>query len=113
MDILTETPEDKSALDAMRQEQAIPEPETKPDEVAKPEEAKPAAEVTKPVEEKKPVRMVPHEALHEERVKRQALEQRLKDLEAAKPKPEAPKAIDETQDPIGALAELRQRLASY
>jgi hypothetical protein len=110
MDILTESPEDKTAFDAIRTEQAIPEPEKKPEDAPLPE-AKPAEQAKS--EEKKPVRLVPHEALHEERVKRQALERRLAEIEAAKPKPEAPKPIDETQDPIGALAELRQRLQTY
>lgn len=115
LDFANETPEETAALESIRTETAIVEaPAEKPAELAKPpEEQKPQAE--KPAE-KKPEerqRLVPHAALHEERVKRQNLEKRLQELEAAKPKTEAPQPIDETQDPLGAIAELRAKLKNY
>lgn len=109
--ILAETPEDTAALEAMRVEapivEALPE---KPAEPAKAEEPKPAAE--KPKAEER-VRLVPHAALHEERVKRQNLERRLQELETAKPKPEPVAELDEHTDPIGVLSELKAKLRGY
>lgn len=107
---------DKALMDAIRNETAPPE-ETPP-EPPKAEEPAPAPEAkapepalapTPPVEPAKPaeppVSMVPLPALHEERQRRKELERRLAELE--KPKPAA--IPDETQDPIGTIAALKQQ----
>lgn len=107
-DFLLETPEEKAEFEAVRTETPV-QPIEPPREEVKTEPEK-APEPVKTEAEKKPVRLVPHEALHEERVKRQALEKRLAELEAAKPKAEPTQEIDETQDPIGALAQLRAKI---
>lgn len=115
-DIMTETPEEKAAFEALQHEQPIelvqPEPEPQPEPQPEPE-PKPAA--TPAAEPQKPVRLVPHQALHEERTKRQALERRLSEIEqrqAAQP-PQAPlqsEEIDETVNPLGAIAALKAKL---
>ena len=117
-DFVLETPEDKAIEQAMRnevevepvEEEAAPE-EKAPEPEIKAEEKAPEPKVEEPVKEepKKQVRLVPHEALHEERVKRQQLEARLRELEAkAAPQPQAPKATD---DPIGALEQTQNEVA--
>lgn len=67
------------------------------------------ADTPKPAEPAKPPpNFVPHAALHEERLKRQALEKELSDLRAGRQtEPEKPPAIDPETDPIGALKEIR------
>src|SRR5690242_11783776 len=115
---LTETPEEKGLLEAIKTEQAPPEPE-KPTEAA-PAEEKSAEVETKPAEvaktpEKKPderPRLVPHAALHEERERRKELERRLAALE--KPAaPVTPPIPDETTDPLGAIASLKAQIADF
>lgn len=117
---LEESSGEKDLLQQMREQpkegpQAVIEQpkaaETKPEETKLAEAAKPA-ETPPPAEQKKPERVVPIQALHEERRARQELERRLKDLEAkgAQPKVDEP---DETQDPIGAISRLKQEVAQY
>lgn len=114
-DIMTETPEEIAGMKALQDEAPIelvdpaPEPEPPPEPEAKPE---PKAAEPEP---KKPVRLVPHEALHEERVKRQALERRLADMEKAQPprqqaSPASGDDIDENENPLGAIAALKAKL---
>lgn len=98
-----------TANDAAREGMAA----IKSDLAAKPE---PEAKAADP-EPKKPVRLVPHEALHEERVKRQALERRIADMERAQqPAPRQQQAnaddgdIDENENPLGAIAQLKARI---
>lgn len=112
LDFVNETPAETAAIESIRNETPIAEaPPEKPVETAKPaEEQKPAAE--KPKAEER-VRLVPHAALHEERVKRQNLERRLQELESAKPKPEPVPELDEHTDPIGVIGQLKAKLASY
>ncbi len=69
---------------------------------------KPAAE--KATEPAKPQRLVPHQALHEERTKRQALERQLKEIEARTTQAPPPEIPDETKDPIGTITALRQEI---
>lgn len=82
-------------------------------QVETPAVVKPAAEVkpeVKPEPEVKKPGFVPHAALHEERLRRQALEKELADLRAGKAptEPVKPVAIDPDTDPIGALKEIRE-----
>ncbi len=112
-DILTESPEEAAGFAALQNETEIelvePDPEVKAEPEPKPE---PKAEP----EPKKPVRLVPHEALHEERVKRQALERRLADFERAQQQPQFRQPqqgdgdIDENENPIGAIAALKAKI---
>lgn len=110
LSMLTETPEETAGLESMRTETPIVEAPAKPAPVVVAEEPKPAAEKPKAEERQ---RLVPHAALHEERVKRQALEKRLQDLESAKPKADAPAELDEHTDPIGVIGQLKAKLAGY
>jgi hypothetical protein len=115
---LAETPAETAEFEAVRDEKPIPEvaapapePKTaepaKAPELAKVEPAK-AAEPPKEPEKPKPT-FVPHAALHEERLKRQALEKELADLRAGQqPEPEKPAEIDPETDPIAALKEIRE-----
>lgn len=117
---LTETPEEKGLLEAIKTEQVPPEPEKaaeaapaeeKPAEAAA--EAKPAEPVKAP--EKKPEerpRLVPQMALQEEREKRRELERRLAALEKP-PAPAVPEVPDETTDPLGAIASLKAQIADF
>lgn len=112
-DPMTETPEDKAAIEAMQAEQPIElvQPETQ----EQPEQER-AAETPQPQmkaepEPQKPVRLVPHQALHEERLRRQALEREIADLR--KPKPAQDAEIDENENPIGALAALKAKLKAW
>jgi outer membrane biosynthesis protein TonB len=88
-----------------------PEPEPKPQPEPKPEVK--AEEQPKPQPEpEKAVRLVPHQALHEERERRKALETRIAELEkAAKPQPTGDEMPDETTDPIGTIAWLKAERA--
>lgn len=104
----SETAEFESVRDTPVAETPQAEPAPKPSAEAKPApeikpEAKPEVEVKKPG-------FVPHAALHEERLRRQALEKELADLRAGKATPEPEKAapIDPETDPIGALKEIRE-----
>lgn len=91
--ITTETPEVAPEIKT---------PETKPAAEIKPE-VKPEAEIKKPG-------FVPHAALHEERIRRQAVEKELADLRAGKTptEPEKPAEIDPETDPIAALKQIRE-----
>lgn len=116
-DPMIETPEETAALTAMREEQEIqlvqPEAE-KPAETEKPAEQAAPVETAKPAETeqpKRPVRLVPHEALHEERIKRQNLERELAELRKPKaPAQEQSADIDENENPLGAIAALKAKL---
>lgn len=116
LDFVNETPEETAAIESIRTETPVadtpaPKPIEKPAELAKPaEEQKPAAE--KPKAEER-VRLVPHAALHEERVKRQELERRLREIETAKPKAEPVAELDEHTDPIGVIGQLKAKLQGY
>lgn len=113
---LAETPAETAEFEAAREQVVaeVPEPAAAP---AAAEAPKPAAEPEKPVpaaaaEPPKPAderpKFVPHAALHEERLRRQALEKELADLRAGKqPQPETPTEIDPETDPIAALKEIR------
>lgn len=110
-----ETPADVAEFDAVATGAAPEVPTSSTPEPAKPaaEPEKPApapapvvAEPAKPAEERK---FVPHAALHEERLKRQALERELADLRAGRqPEPEKAAEIDPETDPIAALKEVRE-----
>lgn len=119
---LQETAAETAEFEAVRDGQDVPEtpspapaPEPKAADPApapaepKAEEPAKAPEPTKPDERPK---FVPHAALHEERLKRQALEKELADLRAGRQQPteETPKAaeIDPETDPIGALKQIRE-----
>lgn len=116
-DIMTETPEEAAGFAALQNETPIelvtPEPEPQPDPAPKPDPEPAKAADPEP---KKPVRLVPHEALHEERVKRQALERRLAEFERAQQQPpprqqaQTDGEIDENENPLGAIAQLKARL---
>lgn len=112
LDILTETPEDKAEMEAVRTE--APAPEAKPDPAA-PEAAKPV-EAAKPEPAKapgKPTRLVPIDALHEARKEAQALKAQLAELQKTPAKPAAPVAAeepDEAADPIGTIAWLKAQI---
>lgn len=108
-DILTETPEEKAALTALQTEtpiELVPSEEVK--ETPK-EEVKETPKVE--AEPKKTVRLVPHEALHEERTKRKDLERRLQELESkVAPAKQTAAEPDETVDPIGTIGVLKAQL---
>lgn len=116
---LTETAEETAQFEAMLNEQAPPEPKQpeptpQPEPEPKPEPAaEPAKAAEPPKETEKPVRLVPHQALHEEREKRKQLEQRLAALEKEQqPAPPAgDQEPDETTDPIGTIAWLKAQRA--
>lgn len=94
-----EAPEAEIADEPVVQE----EPEATPAEPeAAPAEPAPVAEA-KPEPAKPPEGYVPHQAMHAERVKRQELEKRLADLEAANKAPEdlPPQFVDPIVDPEG------------
>lgn len=104
--VLNETPAEVAEFEAMRDDAPAPAPAADPPKPTEP---------TPPAEPRKSQRLVPHEALHEERTRRQALERRLAELEKAQtPAPQQrqqqPEEIDENQDPLGAIAQLKQRL---
>jgi hypothetical protein len=97
---------DQAAFEAMRDE-AAPAPE------APATPAAPAANDPPPAE-RRPQRLVPHAALHEERTRRQQLEREIADLRSRVQQPQQPatptrdpEEIDETQDPLGAIAQLK------
>lgn len=110
---LAPTAEDTAAETAMRDETPLPETpvtETIAAEPEKPAEPPKAAEPEAPKPEEKP-KFVPHAAMHEERMKRQAAEKRIAELEAklGPQQPEPAKVpIDPDTDPIAALKELRE-----
>jgi hypothetical protein len=115
MDILTETPEETAAMTAMENEAPAPEPTPAPEPAPAPapEPAPVAAEAPKPAAPpaEKPSRMVPHAALHEERVRRQAVEQRIKELEQRlAPQVPVDQPPDENADPLAAIAWLKGQL---
>lgn len=96
---------------------ADPPPSEPPQQPEQPPE-QPKAEVQPPAEPpkaapepEKPVRLVPHQALHEERELRKALQARLAALE--RPAPQKAEEPDENQDPLGAIGHLKQRLDEY
>lgn len=116
---LAETPQEAAEFEAIMNNEPAPEvqPEEKPveqrteqkaDEQPKPEE-KPKEQ---PKVEEKPVRLVPHQALHEERERRKALEARLTEIEKAQKQqqPEPNEEPDENTDPIGSIAWLKAEL---
>lgn len=107
----TLTAEDNAALDAMRAADTA-----EPEATEAPATETPAAEpepTTESVQEpaKPQQRMVPHEALHEERERRKTAEQQVRDFQQllarfapqapAAPAPEAPKIPDFSTDPVG------------
>lgn len=114
-----ETPADVAEFDAVAAgaaPEAPPETPAAAELEAKPAEPqKPAAEAKPPENpaEQKPAderpKFVPHAALHEERLRRQALEKELAELRAGRqPEPETPAEIDPETDPIAALKEIRE-----
>lgn len=98
------TPEEQEALDAMQADTGGDSAPVAPSEpAAAPPEAPAKAE---PQDSKPPEGYVPHQAMHEERMRRRELEQKLADLEAKwqeaqKPKAEPPKYVDPIEDPEG------------
>lgn len=110
---LSETPAETAEFEGLRDgtvsaETPVAEPEPKPAAEPKPApEAK--SEVKTPEPEIKKPGFVPHAALHEERVRRQAVEKELANLRAgrAAPEVEKPAPIDPDTDPIAALKEIR------
>jgi len=116
---LAETPAETAEFEAARGadvaapvEKIADEPVKAPETQANPAEkiaAEPAkiADPAKPADERP--KFVPHAALHEERLRRQALEKELADLRAGKqPQLETPTEIDPETDPIAALKEIRE-----
>lgn len=115
---LDATPAETAEFEAVRDDKPIVEtpaappaekvPEVKPEAVIEPAKANEAIKAVEPpkLEERK---FVPHAALHEERLKRQALEKELADLRAGRqqPEPEKPGEIDPETDPIAALKQIR------
>lgn len=113
-----ETASDVAEFDAVASGAA---PEAPPEPAPAPEPAKaapeaPKAEPAKAAEPEKPEapkpderpKFVPHAALHEERLRRQALEKEVAELRAGRqPEPETPAEIDPETDPIAALKEIR------
>ena len=121
IEALTESADDAAAMAAMQNEAPAPEPTPAPEPAPAPApeaapapvaEAKPAPEAPKPAAPaEKPSRMVPHQALHEERMRRQAIEQRLRELEAkAAPQTPPDQPPDENSDPLAAIAWLKNQL---
>lgn len=117
---LDATPAETAEFEAVRDEKPVPEapepaPPAEPTKAAEtPAEPPKAEEPAKPAEPAKPderPKFVPHAALHEERLKRQALEKELADLRAGRqqPQPEAQTQdlIDPETDPIAALKQIR------
>lgn len=112
----TPVPDEVDAgIEAMREERPFELVDSAQSDEPKPEPKKeepPKQEVKE--EPKKPVRLVPHEALHEERSKRQQLEKRLADMEKAqaqpRQEPEQSDDVDENLDPIGAIARLKAEI---
>jgi hypothetical protein len=115
-----ETPADVAEFDAVASgaapeapaETPAPEPVAKAEpEAPKAEPAKAEPEKAEPAKDERP-KFVPHAALHEERLKRQALEKEIAELRAGKqPESEKPAEIDEETDPIAALKEVRAHIA--
>lgn len=111
-DAMVETPEDKAAMDAMRED--APPPAAPPAGTEPP----PADGKQPPAAPHKPTRLVPHAALHEERQRRQALERELAELRrtpqapaATTPvRPAAEQEIDENADPLGAIGQVKKAL---
>jgi hypothetical protein len=109
------TPEEVAALESMKNPDAAkpaepapaPEPEAEP-AAAEPEPAKAEKEPTVEFQssrEKPPEGMVPHQAMHAERVARQELQRRFDELkeriEAQKPPEAVPEYVDPLVDPEG------------
>jgi len=115
-DDLAMTEAEAKEFELMRDEAPVaePAPQAPPAEAPKAEAAKeqPPKEPEAPKE--KPTRLVPIDALHEEREKRKAFERRVAELEKAvsQPKPAAAPLddIDENQDPLGAIARLKAEI---
>jgi hypothetical protein len=116
---LSESPADTAEFEAAREQSvetpevpapSTPEPAKPEGEPAKadPAKAEPAkAEPAKPADDRP--KFVPHAALHEERMRRQAVEKELAELRAGRqPEPEKPTEIDPETDPIAALKEIRE-----
>lgn len=103
-----DTAEFEAVRDAVETEAPAPTPAPEPKSESVAETPKPA-EPAKPAEPKQEERkFVPHAALHEERLKRQAVEKELADLRAGRtPEPEKTAEIDPETDPIAALKEVR------
>lgn len=118
-DIMTETPEEKAALEAIQNEQEFqladdPQPEVKAEPEPTPVKEEPKAEPKAEPEPKKPVRLVPHEALHEERTKRQALEREIAELRKPREQPRTEPTgdmPDEHTDPLGTIAWLKAQIS--
>lgn len=98
------TPEETAALQEMETDAGEdievseqPEPEA---QEAEPEAKEPEFKSTRTDEQKPPEGFVPHQAMHAERVKRQELEQRLKELEAKLSQPKEQEAAPEFVDPL-------------
>jgi hypothetical protein len=113
VEALQETAEEAAQFEAMLNEQpapeSAPEPQPEPQPEPKADPAPEPAKAAEPAKEpEKPVRLVPHQALHEERERRKQLEQRIVQLEAAAQKAAAPEPIDPDVDPIAALKEVRE-----
>lgn len=110
-DSMTMSDRETNEFELMRDDAPAPAPapEPKPDP-APAADPKPVADAPKP--EAKPQRLVPLDALHEARGENKSLKARLAELEAkvAQPKPSADDDIDETQDPIGAIARLKAKI---
>lgn len=109
------TTEESEALEAMKADEQPSEPPKEQEPSAPPAEAVENTEKTEQASEpefkstraeKPPEGMVPHQAMHAERVKRQEAERRLEAIEAKlaaleKPADEAPKWVDPLEDPEG------------
>ena len=112
------TEADTKEFELMRDDAPAPAPDPAPQPDPKPDpDPKPAAaDAPKPAPEaktEKPTRLVPIDALHEEREKRKAHERRIAELERAvsqPPKPATDEDIDEYQDPIAAIAKLKAEI---
>lgn len=110
---LKETPQEAAEFEAIMTEQPPPEEKVEETPVEQKAEEQPKQEdlvkAEEPVKEpEKPVKLVPHQALHEERERRKQLEQRIAQLEAAAQKANAPEPIDSDVDPLAALKEVRE-----
>ena len=119
---LAETAAETAEFEAVRDGQDVvetpapaPAPEPKAAEpapaAAEPKAEEPAKAPEPPKPDERP-KFVPHAALHEERLKRQALEKELADLRAGRQQPteEVPRSelVDPETDPIGALKQIRE-----